>query len=121
MSIVEEIRRRLNKAIAPLLGMAAVFYFAFHAIQGDRGLFSWWQIRQEIVRAESALQALQAKRADLENRVSLLRPEGIDPDLLEERARVMFNMGRPGEKVIILPKISTEDRSLLPSEPHLLQ
>ena len=119
MSLVNEIRYRANRAIAPLLGMAAVSYFAFHAIQGDRGLFSWWQIRQEIARAESALQALQAKKSDLENRVSLLRPDGIDPDLLEERARVMFNMGRQGEKVIFLTHDSTLDHVLLPLEPYL--
>ncbi len=119
MSLVNEIRYRASRAIAPLLGMAAVSYFAFHAVQGDRGLFSWWQIRQEIARAESALQALQAKKSDLENRVSLLRPDGIDPDLLEEQARVMFNMGRQGERVIFLPHNSTLDDVLLPLEPYL--
>lgn len=95
---------RFGKTVGNLVGAAAVLYFAFHIVQGDRGVFSWWRLRHEVARAESALQKLEARRADLEHRVSLLRPDGIDPDLLEERARQMLNLGRPNEIVVHLPE-----------------
>lgn len=97
------IRRWMQTALGPLLGAAGVAYFLFHAVQGDRGLFAWWQLRQEITKAEALHQTVAARRKDLENRVSLMQPEAMDPDILEERARVMLNMGYPGEKVILLP------------------
>lgn len=97
-----DIRRRARYALGPLLGLAAVAYFGFHAIHGDRGLIAWWHLRQELAKAETEKEMLAAKRAELEHRVSLLRPESLDPDMLEERARLMVNMGRPNEKIIPL-------------------
>lgn len=95
--------RRFRETIGNLVGAAAVFYFLLHMIQGDRGAVSWWRMHNEVSRAESVLQKLEVRRSDLEHRVSLLRPDGIDPDLLEERARLVLNMGRPHELVIRLP------------------
>ena len=34
--------------------------------------------------------------------LSLLRPTSVDPDLLEERARTVLNLGQPDELVILL-------------------
>jgi cell division protein FtsB len=43
----------------------------------------------------------QAKRR-LERRVALLRPESLDRDMLEERARAVLNLARPEDRVILL-------------------
>lgn len=98
-----EIRRRARHAVGPLMGAAVAAYFVFHAVQGDRGLIAWWHLRQEIAKAQSEQQEVAAIRADLEQRVSLLRPDSLDPDMLEERARQMLGYGRKGEQVILLP------------------
>ncbi len=84
------------------MGAAAVAYFGFHVVQGDRGLVAWWHLRQELAKVQVEAQVVAAQRAELENRVSLLRPESLDPDMLEERARLMVNMGRPGDQVVPL-------------------
>lgn len=94
-----EIRRRARHAIGPFLGAAAVVYFGFHAVQGDRGLIAWWNLNQEIAKAEAVAQRVAAEKSELENRVRLLRPDSLDPDLLEERARLL-NLGRPNEKIV---------------------
>lgn len=97
-----EIRRRLRYAVAPLVGMAAVVYFSYHIVQGDRGLIAWVHLKNEIEKAEDTLSVLRSRKTELEKRVSLLRPESLDPDMLEERARIMLDMGRPDERVIPL-------------------
>lgn len=102
MVLLVDIKRRARKAAGPLVGAAALVYFAFHVVQGDRGLLAWWHLRHEIVKSESELQAVSSQRAELEHRVALLRPESLDPDMLEERARLMLNVGRPNERVIPL-------------------
>ncbi len=74
-------------------------------MQGDRGLCAWWRVKQEIHQAEETLSTLQMEHDRLDHRVQALRPDHLDPDMLEERARVMLNMGRDDE-VIVLRKHS---------------
>lgn len=104
MVLMNEIRRRLRYAVAPLVGMGAVVYFSYHIVQGDRGLIAWVHLKNEIVKAEDTLAEIRARKEQLESRVSLLRPDSLDPDMLEERARIMLNMGRPDERIIPLDR-----------------
>ncbi|HSD34245.1 MAG TPA: septum formation initiator family protein, partial [Alphaproteobacteria bacterium] len=79
-------------------------YFAYHAVEGDRGLRSWLKLRQEIADAKSSEAELAAERDRLERRVALLRPESLDRDMLEERARAVLNLARPEDRVILLDR-----------------
>ncbi len=103
MMLLHELRRRARHIVGPLLGVTALTYFAYHTVQGDRGLVAWWRLNHEIKVAESVLAETQAERQALERRASLLRPDNLDPDLLEERARLMLNMGREDEIVVFQP------------------
>ena len=106
MSLAREIGRRVPGISAQLLLACLVVYFAYHAVEGERGLNAWWRLTQKITVAEATLAELNGERAVLEARVALLRPESLDPDMLEERARTDLNFGRPDEIVIPLPKES---------------
>ena len=55
MSFFKEIRSRARHVIGPVLGISAVTYFGFHAVQGDRGLMAWWKLRQYIEVANISL------------------------------------------------------------------
>jgi cell division protein FtsB len=44
---------------------------------------------------------LDAQRAELERKVKLLRPDSLDPDMLEERAREVLNYTREDEVVVM--------------------
>lgn len=102
MILVSEIRRRARSLVGPFLGACAVVYFAYHTVQGDRGLLAWWRLRHEIAEAQHTLDRVKSQREALERRAGLLRPDSLDPDMLEERARVMLNVGREDEAVILL-------------------
>jgi len=96
-------RRRLGAIATPLLGLAALAYFGYHAVSGDRGLLTWWQLRQDLGDALAQSDALAAQRQVLEHRVALLKRGHLDPDMLDERARMMLNMIGPNEVVIVPP------------------
>jgi cell division protein FtsB len=103
MLIIKEIRRRARHVVGPFLGLTLVVYFAYHTVQGDRGLMAWWQLNQDVKQAEETLAQLEDTRATLDRRAVLLRPDHLDPDMLEERARLMLNMGRDDEVVVLRP------------------
>jgi cell division protein FtsB len=62
---------------------------------------AWWRLNQEIKQAEESLAQLEDVRDNLDRRARLLRPDHLDPDMLEERARIMLNMGRDDEVIIL--------------------
>ncbi len=100
MQLLNELKRRARHAVAPVLGIGIFGYFAFHAIEGDRGLFAYFRLKDQIVEAEQMQREVASIRAELEKRVSLLRPDHTDPDMLDERARQMLNLAHPDEVVI---------------------
>jgi cell division protein FtsB len=95
-----EFRRRLRHAILPMLGVAMTGYFGYHALTGDRSLLAYFRITDEIKAAKAELAQVQAERKKLEHRVSLLRPESLDPDMLDERAR--WSLGFVGDREIVI-------------------
>ncbi|HEY1720836.1 MAG TPA: septum formation initiator family protein [Magnetospirillaceae bacterium] len=103
MKIATEIRRRLRQVIGPLLGLSAIAYFAYHTVEGDRGLLAWWQLNRDIHTAELTLADLQTEQTALDQRAGLLRRDHLDPDMLEERARAMADEGHPDEVIILRP------------------
>ena len=101
MEFLKEIRARARHVIGPVLGILMVTYFGYHAVNGDRGLMAWWTLRQHIEVASTSLNTITDKRKSLEQRVRLLHPDSLDPDMLEERARVMLNFGHIDDVVVL--------------------
>ncbi len=103
MSLLRELRKRARLVVGPVLGVSLIVYFAYHLVEGDRGLKAWARASEELREAKGRLAAAQATRATLEHRVSLLRTEHLDRDMLDERARAMLNLAAPDEIVIFEP------------------
>lgn len=95
----------IRQAIMPALCACVVAYFAYYAIHGDRGLVAMKQIQGEIAQAEEVLTQLRTEREEMERRAQLLRSDGLDPDMLEERARLMLNFSNPRDVIVKLPKL----------------
>ncbi len=88
----------------PVLCALALVYFGYHSIHGERGLLAWTQRSQEVVDARTRVAALAAEHARLGHRVSRLRPESLDLDLLDERARAILNLAEPDEIILFTPR-----------------
>jgi cell division protein FtsB len=100
MQVFDAIRLRARVIIGPILGISLVVYFAYHLVQGDRGLIAWLRLTQQIDEARVTLAQLEAERDPLAHRGSLLRV-GLDPVLLDETARGRLNLVG-GDEVVIL-------------------
>ena len=104
MGLAHEVKKRTRAAIAPFLLILMVAYFGISFVQGDRGLLAWIRLNDEIAVAQADLGELQAQRAVLEHRTRLLRPDGLDLDMLDERARALLGFAHRDEIVLYTPK-----------------
>jgi cell division protein FtsB len=84
------IRLRYRAILVPLalyaLSGAFVGYFVWQAANGERGLKTKEEYRQQAAKLNRELQNLRTERQTWEQRVALMRPESVDRDLLEEEA-----------------------------------
>ncbi len=106
--MLDEIRKRGLSVFGPAFALLIALYFAYHAVHGDRGFLAWRNLESRIEAQESLLAELQAQRQALDARVHLLRPESIDPDLLEETVRRFLGYGHPDD--LIIPTASAHPR-----------
>lgn len=93
----------LRSLLTSVIGVGLVGYFAYHTVQGNRGVLSLVGLMSETDRARDTLSELRAHRLALEARVNALSPAHLDPDLMEEQARFVLNVGREDELVLFLP------------------
>ncbi len=97
---LRELRRRAPHFIGPSIAIYAIAYFAYHMIQGERGLIAWQKLDLKVQQTETEFAALQKEHDILENRVKLLRDESLCPDLLNERAKKVLGYLHPNEVVV---------------------
>ncbi|MCB2101723.1 MAG: septum formation initiator family protein [Rhodobacterales bacterium] len=101
MNVLSELQRRARHVVGPAIGICAAAYFAYHGVNGDRGLVALTQVSQKVEAARRERDDLRRRREALEARVGRLSPRGLDLDLLDERARIMLNYGHPDDIVIL--------------------
>jgi len=90
------------------LGLAVTFsclgllgYFTWHAMKGPRSFANYDALQVRIASLQAKLDVERARRTDFEHRVDLLRPDSIDPDLVDELARQVLDFAAPGDVVVI--------------------
>lgn len=92
----------LRRLLLPALVAAYLGYFGFHALSGSYGLRAQADFKAEEAALTAELEELQAERDKLEQRAALVRPAGLDPDMIDELARRSLNVIAPNE-VVLLP------------------
>jgi cell division protein FtsB len=84
----------------PLLLVLIVFYLGFHALSGERGLFTWFAESRKLATLKADLADVKAQREALDHKVKLLSDGSLDLDLLDEQSRRVLGMAAKGETVI---------------------
>ena len=98
-----QVHPRLRKqGLSEALALLCLLALAGMAFFGPSGLVSWSENRQMLDVRLAEVKALRAERDRLRNRVTLLNPRGIDPDLAGELLRKDLNVVHPDEVVILL-------------------
>jgi cell division protein FtsB len=99
-------RKRL-RSILTTLGlyvMAALLigYFGVNAYSGNHGLKAKEDLDLQIGTLSADLDRLKRERAQWERRVALLRPDRLDPDMLDQQARVLLDYAAPNDLTLML-------------------
>lgn len=102
-------RKHRSALVFMVVCLTALGYFAWHGVYGSRGMERLQARQFEVQRLEKKAAALNEKRAGLEDDVQLLRPQSIDPDTLDEKARALLEFAHPNDRVIRLERGGTID------------
>ncbi len=76
-------------------------FFAWHALEGPRGFKYREKLAAHSQHLADELAAIEKQRGDFEHRVALLRPESVDPDMLDEMARGTLDVAAPNELIVL--------------------
>lgn len=87
--------------VKPILLSLGFLYLGFHAMHGERGLYALFrELRHREVLQEDYAK-VKAEREGMELKVSHMRDESLDLDLLDEQYRRMLGGTKEGEVIIL--------------------
>ena len=94
---------RISKfdSVVTCASLALLGFFAWHAWEGPRGFRFNEKLKIQSAQLTDDLAAIQKRRTTFERRVALLRPESVDPDMLDELARQTLEVARPNELIVL--------------------
>ncbi len=87
-----------------VLAALLIGYFGVNAYTGDHGLRAREQLDRQIADLTRELDEATAERDMWERRVSLLKSERVDPDMLDERARALLDYVDSRDLILIEKK-----------------
>jgi cell division protein FtsB len=97
-------RKRLRSILTALglyvMAGLLIGYFGVNAYSGNHGIMAKQDIDRQIGALGAELHGLQIERAQWQRRIDLLRPDDIDPDMLDERARELLDYVDPRDLVL---------------------
>lgn len=93
---------RLSGLFLPAACICGIAYFVYHTLSGQYGLLALPLYQEHTKRLKAQSESLSDEIAILRNRLSLLNPNALDPDLAEELARQDLGYVRPDEVLIPL-------------------
>jgi cell division protein FtsB len=78
-------------------------YFGWHGYYGPRSFDHRDALEVKAAALDAKLTTVRDERQALERKVSLMRPQSIDPDMLDELARSTLGFGKPTDLIVKLP------------------
>ena len=96
-----EQRYVIKQNLLAIIGFCLFCYFSYHAVLGERSYIQLMSLERQITKTSAVYEGLHGERTALETKVVKLRPNSIDRDLLEERARYVLGYAHPDDKIIL--------------------
>ena len=85
-----------------VLAALLIGYFGVNAFSGNRGLKAKQDIDQQMAELSTELARLKIERGQWERRIALLKSNGLDPDMLDERARALLDYAHAHDLTMML-------------------
>ena len=91
-------KEQLTQAVA----LTCLLFMGGMALVGPSGVLAWSENSRMLAQRQGEVRQLVAQRDELRNRVALLNPNGVDPDMAGELVRSNLNVVHPDEMVMLL-------------------
>ncbi|MGN6820870.1 MAG: FtsB family cell division protein [Sphingomonas sp.] len=91
-----------RRAAFPALALGIMTFFGIYAVVGSNGALAYGDYQHLLAKRQQQLAELKQKQAVLANRVQLLDPNKVDPDMADELTRKQLNVVNPNEVVVPL-------------------
>ena len=102
MNITNTKREVAREKLARFGALGVLLLLAGLALVGPYGLLGWGESIAALDQREERIASLKADRAELQNLVTQLDPDRVDPDLATELVRRNLNVAHPDEYVLEL-------------------
>jgi cell division protein FtsB len=101
------VTRKRVRSILTALGLYVIAalligYFGMNAFSGNRGIKAKQDIDQQVTELSTELARLKLERSQWERRIALLKSSGLDPDMLDERARALLDYSHPHDLTMMV-------------------
>ncbi len=92
-----------KEGLTQALALACLLLMGAWVLFGPSGLLAWSENSRLLTERHKELALLSEERDALKNRVSLLDPRQVDPDMAGQLLRANLNVVHPDEVVLTIP------------------
>lgn len=100
MAQIAKLRLLLSSAFGPTLAVILLALLVGYAVLGGSGILAWGDYKRQLHDSRAELKVVEEQRSRLKNRVDLLNPRHVDPDMSDELIRRELNVGHPDEVIV---------------------
>jgi cell division protein FtsB len=100
MSTRQRKKSYIRPLVVPFIALCFSGYFAWHGWHGSFGIEARHALQRELDARAGDLHRLEQERVTAERRVSLLRAQSLESDMLDERARDILGFAQADELVV---------------------
>ena len=93
-------RLHMHFYVLPFVFLMITLYFAYHLIQGERGIFRLFQVNEELSKAQVLLEKTTHEKIRMEEKVKSFYSDSFSSDRLDEVARQELGVINSDEYVI---------------------
>ena len=94
--------RLARERVSQGLALVCLLVMGGWVLFGPSGLMAWSENNRLLGERQQELQQLNTQRNELKNRVALLDPNHVDPDMAGQLLRAQLNVVHPDEMVMLL-------------------
>lgn len=91
----------LKGHLLTVVGVMLCLYFSYHTVFGHRSILALNNLNTQIEKTVAKGDIVISEREQLEGMVMAMRPDSMNPDLIEERARVILGYIRADEMQVL--------------------
>lgn len=96
----------LQRYASPIILLVILAYLFVNYLYGNHGFFAYKEKQKILTQEQKTLAQTKVQEAKWQQLVDSLKEKSLDPDVLDERARLMLNMS--GQDDIILLRNNKE-------------